>query len=158
WSHRRLPDRRPFKKERASGRRPAGRDKAWTVSSFFPTRNPTPRSGPPGSPFPGLSGRQKPASPSPHTTPTAGLCTASRPALLTGLQRADNKMFDNCDCPWQPSLSPEVPTIGDMLRKTGYYTAYKGKWHLNGTFDSHQPTKLFTKEMEEYGFADYASP
>jgi arylsulfatase len=89
---------------------------------------------------------------------SAIMCTPSRSVLVTGLQTADNKMFDNCDCPWQPSLSPKVPTIGHMLRKAGYYTAYKGKWHLNREFDSHQPTKLFTKEMEEYGFADYASP
>jgi arylsulfatase len=89
---------------------------------------------------------------------SAIMCTPSRSVLTTGLQTADNKMFDNCDCPWQPSLSPKVPTIGHMLRKAGYYTAYKGKWHLNKEFDSHNPTKLFTKEMEEYGFADYASP
>src|SRR5262245_12889837 len=86
---------------------------------------------------------------------SASMCTPSRSVLFTGLQTTDNKMFDNCDCPWQPSLSPKVPTIGHMLRKTGYYTAYKGKWHLNKAFDSHQPTKLFTEEMEEYGFADY---
>lgn len=89
---------------------------------------------------------------------SAIMCTPSRSVLMTGLQTADNKMFDNCDCPWQPSLSPKVPTIGHLLRKAGWYTAYKGKWHLNKEFDSHQPTKLFTKEMEEYGFADYASP
>lgn len=89
---------------------------------------------------------------------SAIMCTPSRSVILTGLQTADNKMFDNCDCPWQPSLSPKVPTIGHLLRKAGYYTAYKGKWHLNKEFDSHQPTKLFTREMEEYGFADYASP
>src|SRR5262245_50079760 len=89
---------------------------------------------------------------------SAIMCTPSRSVLMTGLQTADNKMFDNCDCSWQPSLSPKVPTIGHMLRKAGYYTAYKGKWHLNREFDSHQPTRLFTKEMEEYGFADYASP
>jgi arylsulfatase len=77
---------------------------------------------------------------------------------MTGLQTADNKMFDNADVPWQPSLSPKVPTIGHMLRNAGYYTAYKGKWHLNKEFDGHEPTKFFTKEMEEYGFADYASP
>src|SRR5215813_8806509 len=79
---------------------------------------------------------------------SAIMCTPSRSVLMTGLQTADNKMFDNCDCPWQNSLSPRVPTIGHMLRKAGYYTAYKGKWHLNKEFDSHQPTKLFTKEME----------
>jgi arylsulfatase len=89
---------------------------------------------------------------------SAIMCTPSRSVLMTGLQTSDNKMFDNCDCPWQNSLSPKVPTIGHLLRKAGYYTAYKGKWHLNKEFDSHQPTKLFTKEMEEYGFADYASP
>ena len=89
---------------------------------------------------------------------SAIMCTPSRSVLMTGLQTADNKMFDNCDCSWQQSLSPKVPTIGHMLRKAGYYTAYKGKWHLNREFDSHQPTKLFTREMEEYGFADYASP
>jgi arylsulfatase len=89
---------------------------------------------------------------------SAIMCTPSRSVLMTGLQTADNRMFDNCDCPWQQSLSPRVPTIGHMLRKAGYYTAYKGKWHLNREFDSHQPTRLFTREMEEYGFADYASP
>jgi len=25
----------------------------------------------------------------------------------------------------------QLPTIGKILRKLGYYTAYKGKWHLN---------------------------
>ena len=89
---------------------------------------------------------------------SAIMCTPSRSVLMTGLQTADSKMFDNTDCPWQASLSPDVPTIGHMLRKAGYYTAYKGKWHLNKQFDSHNPTKLFTEEMEAYGFADYASP
>src|SRR5262245_56022129 len=54
---------------------------------------------------------------------SAIMCTPSRSVLMTGLQTADNKMFDNCDCPWQQSLSPKVPTIGHMLRKAGYYTA-----------------------------------
>jgi arylsulfatase len=57
--------------------------------------------------------------------------------------------------PWVQSLSPKIPTIGHMLRKAGYYTAYKGKWHLNKEFDTQEPERLFTKEMEVYGFADY---
>ena len=51
-----------------------------------------------------------------------------------------------------------MPTIGHMLRKAGYYTAYKGKWHLNKEFDTHEPDRLFTKEMDAYGFSDYVSP
>ena len=89
---------------------------------------------------------------------SAIMCTPSRSVLMTGLQTADNKMFDNADVPWQKSLSPKIPTIGHMLRKAGYYTAYKGKWHLNKEFDGHEPTQFFTKEMDEYGFADYVSP
>lgn len=89
---------------------------------------------------------------------SAIMCTPSRSVLLTGLQTADNGMFDNTDMPWVKPLSGDVPTIGHMLRKAGYYTAYKGKWHLNKAFDTEEPDKLFTKEMEAYGFADYVGP
>jgi arylsulfatase len=75
---------------------------------------------------------------------------------MTGLQTPDNRMFDNTDMPWVKNLAPDVPTIGHMLRKAGYYTAYKGKWHLNKEFDMREPEKLFTREMEAYGFSDYA--
>src|SRR5262245_46525255 len=57
---------------------------------------------------------------------SAIMCTPSRSVILTGLQTADNGMFDNADVPWVKSLSTNVPTIGHMLRKAGYYTAYKG--------------------------------
>jgi arylsulfatase len=46
-----------------------------------------------------------------------------------------------------------------MLREAGYYTAYKGKWHLTKEFETVNelgtPTKIFTAEMESYGFSDY---
>jgi arylsulfatase len=86
---------------------------------------------------------------------SAIMCTPSRSVLLTGLQTADNRMFDNADVPWVQSLSADVPTIGHMLRKAGYYTAYKGKWHLNKEFDTREPDTLFTAEMDAYGFSDY---
>lgn len=89
---------------------------------------------------------------------SAIMCTPSRSVLLTGLQTPDNRMFDNTDMPWVKNLSPDVPTIGHMLRKAGYYTAYKGKFHLNKDFDTHEADRLFTKEMEAYGFSDYAGP
>jgi arylsulfatase len=89
---------------------------------------------------------------------SAIMCTPSRSVLVTGLQTADSRMFDNCDVAWVKSLSPSVPTIGHMLRKAGYYTAYKGKWHLNKDFDTQEPERLFTKEMDAYGFSDYVNP
>jgi arylsulfatase len=92
-----------------------------------------------------------------HYAP-AVMCTSSRAVLLTGLQTPDNGMFENTDMPWVRNLSTNIPTIGHMLRKAGYYTAYKGKWHLNRKFDVKKPEQLLTKEMENYGFADFNSP
>lgn len=89
----------------------------------------------------------------------ATMCTSSRSIMMTGLQTADNGMSENLDVPWVKDLSTDVPTIGHMLRKAGYYTSYKGKWHLTRAFDQEIPPKrLFTSEMEAYGFADYVSP
>ena len=87
----------------------------------------------------------------------ATMCTSSRAVMLTGLTTVDNGMFENCDMRYVGSLSPKIPTIGHMLRKQGYYTAYKGKWHLNADFDNNEE-RLLTKEMETYGFADYFGP
>jgi arylsulfatase len=87
------------------------------------------------------------------------VCTPSRSVLYTGRHIQQTKMFDNTNFPWISSLSTDLPTLGDMLRQAGYYTAYKGKWHLTKEFETVNelgtPTKIFTKEMEAYGFSDY---
>jgi arylsulfatase len=87
------------------------------------------------------------------------VCTPSRSVVYTGQHIQHTRMFDNTNFPWISSLSPEMPTIGDMLREAGYYTAYKGKWHLTKEFETVNklgtPTKIFTQEMEAYGFSDY---
>jgi len=87
------------------------------------------------------------------------VCTPSRSVLYTGRHIQDTKMFDNTNFPWIGSLSTELPTVGHLLRDAGYYTAYKGKWHLTKEFETvnelGSPTKIFTKEMEAYGFSDY---
>ncbi|MCU0988721.1 MAG: sulfatase-like hydrolase/transferase [Xanthomonadales bacterium] len=89
----------------------------------------------------------------------ATMCTSSRSIMMTGLQTADNRMSENLDVPWVKDLATDIPTLGHMLRKAGYYTAYKGKWHLTRAFDQQfPPVRLFTKEMEAYGFSDYVSP
>ena len=86
----------------------------------------------------------------------AVMCTSSRSVMFTGLQTANNGMFENTDVPWVKDMSTKIPTIGHMLRQAGYYTAYKGKWHLSRKFDGDGET-LLTKEMEKYGFGDYRS-
>ena len=87
------------------------------------------------------------------------VCTPSRAVIYTGQHIQNNGMFDNTNFPWSNDLSTDISTIGDMLRSLGYYTAYKGKWHLTDEFetanDLHQPTRILSAEMEQYGFSDY---
>jgi arylsulfatase A-like enzyme len=92
-----------------------------------------------------------------HQCP-ATMCTSSRSVMLTGLQTVDNGMFENLDLPWMKNLPTSMPNIGHMLRKHGYYTAYKGKWHLSRDFETQAVEKFMTPEMEKYGFADNFSP
>lgn len=86
----------------------------------------------------------------------AVMCTSSRAVLMTGLQTADNRMFENTDMPYVKPMSKQIPTIGHMLRGAGYYTAYKGKWHLNVDYEKRD--RSLNKEMDEYGFSDFELP
>ncbi len=87
------------------------------------------------------------------------VCTPSRSVVYTGRHIQQTRMFDNTNFPWIESMSTEIDTVGDLLRAGGYYTAYKGKWHLTKEFETvnelGSPTRIFTKEMEAYGFSDY---
>ncbi len=87
------------------------------------------------------------------------VCTPSRSVIYTGQHIQQTRMFDNSNFPWIDSMSTEIRTLGDMMRDAGYYTAYKGKWHLTKEFETVNklgtPTKIFTQEMEAYGFSDY---
>jgi len=89
------------------------------------------------------------------------VCTSSRSVIYTGRHIQQTGMFDNANFPWSRSLPTDIKTLGHLMREAGYYTAYKGKWHLTKEFETENklsaPTemKIFTKEMEAYGFSDY---
>ncbi|QEN15287.1 sulfatase-like hydrolase/transferase [Mycolicibacterium sp. ELW1] len=89
---------------------------------------------------------------------SAVMCTSSRAVLLTGLQTPDNGMFENADLPYVKAMSTGVPTIGHLLRKAGYYTAYQGKWHLDAAFDREPVREVLTDRMDAYGFSDFGLP
>jgi arylsulfatase A-like enzyme len=79
------------------------------------------------------------------------LCTPSRSVMWTGIHAVQNEMWDNTNMAWIDDLDPEkVRTVGHMLRDAGYYTAFKGKWHLSVITGEHTRDAL-----EPYGFSDY---
>lgn len=70
-----------------------------------------------------------------HSSP---LCAPSRQSLLTGKYNFRNYTD------WG-YLRADQKTIGNMLKKAGYKTAYYGKWHLNGG----------DKSIRNFGFTKY---
>lgn len=90
----------------------------------------------------------------------ADMCSPSRAVIYTGLHMPLNGIFDNAGVPYMKGLSADLPTIGKILRKLGYYTAYKGKWHLNAAMAvenrANDIKALFETTMDrDYGFYDY---
>ncbi|MEM7548573.1 MAG: sulfatase [Bacteroidota bacterium] len=75
----------------------------------------------------------------------ASLCSPSRASILTGLHPVEVNITEHIHGPFRPS--PEIPlitpnidqqlksefyTVGEMIQREGYSTAYLGKWHLGG--------------------------
>ncbi len=89
---------------------------------------------------------------------TAPLCTPSRSVFWTGQHVQHTGVQDNTNVPLigRP-LSPAIPTLGHMLREAGFYTAYKGKWHLHELpkEDSWGRSDARPDALEAYGYADY---
>ena len=79
---------------------------------------------------------------------TVPICTPSRATMWTGVHAVHTGLWDNTNFAWTDELSADVPTIGHLLREQGYYTAFKGKWHLSAV-------PLHEDALERYGFADY---
>lgn len=79
---------------------------------------------------------------------TVPICTPSRATMWTGVHAIHTGLWDNTNFAWITELSDQIPTIGHLLRDQGYYTAFKGKWHLS------EPARS-EEALERYGFADY---
>lgn len=75
-------------------------------------------------------------------------CTPSRATMWTGQHAKNVGLWDNTNFAWTDVLDDAVPTAGTMLREQGYYTAFKGKWHLSHPERSKDA-------LERYGFSDY---
>ena len=85
----------------------------------------------------------------------SAVCTPSRSTIYTAQHIVRTGMFDNTNFPWQQDMSTEIPTVGDRLRDGGYYTAYKGKWHLTEEFHQEIEEGMQALSLEEYGFSDF---
>ena len=58
---------------------------------------------------------------------TTSLCSPSRACFLTGCYAHTNGVFIN----GSNDPLPQAPNIGELLRNSGYKTAFIGKWHMD---------------------------
>jgi len=77
-----------------------------------------------------------------HTSP----CSPSRGTLFTGQYLPVHGVNENCIMPANGALSTDAVTLGKLFREQGYYSGYKGKWHL---------TPEAFPDMDAYGFSDW---
>jgi arylsulfatase len=95
-------------------------------------------------------------------------CGPSRSVIYTGQHVQKTGMYTNPPGEYSeivPGSTPlelpaGFPTIGTMLREHGYYTAYKGKWHLSLVNQKARAAAgggypNASNILEEYGFSQY---
>lgn len=64
---------------------------------------------------------------------TTSLCSPSRASILTGLYAHNHRVVDN----YHP-VDPDLIFFPQQLQKSGYETAFIGKWHMGGEIDDPQ--------------------
>lgn len=79
-------------------------------------------------------------------------CAPSRSVIYSGRHVQDTTIFTNPGLGEGDPVFDEnnTPTIGQMFKKMGYKTAYKGKWHLSVDFDDDNMDAL-----QPYGFDEW---
>ena len=82
-------------------------------------------------------------------------CTPSRSVIFTGWHTPRNGMVDNTPFAYVGDMDPSIATLGDMAARAGYYSAYKGKWHLAELAPTEDPRTTTEHAMEGYGFFDF---
>ncbi|MDB4458991.1 sulfatase [bacterium] len=65
---------------------------------------------------------------------TTSLCSPSRASILTGLYAHNHRVVDN----YNP-IPKGLTWFPEYLQKSGYETAFVGKWHMGGDIDDPQP-------------------
>jgi arylsulfatase len=90
---------------------------------------------------------------------TTGMCSPSRSVIYAGQHTVKTGVTDNDNFPFIDGLKPDMATLGTMMRAAGYYTAYKGKFHLQGGDLYLDPSQMFSASTEDalepFGFSDF---
>ena len=85
------------------------------------------------------------------------MCTASRASFLTGQPPHVTGVIDQMQYSYVPSLSPEMPNMGSVMKGLGYKTAYFGKFEMDKDILAAKPTVNYSDAIQAYGFDVFSS-
>jgi arylsulfatase len=86
-------------------------------------------------------------------------CSPSRSVIYSGQHTMNTGVTANLHTPPYPQFDQKMKTLGHYLQEQGYYTAYKGKWHLSDVNDS--PDLMYGQYpsqhnvLKPFGFQDF---
>ena len=83
---------------------------------------------------------------------SSAMCSPSRASFLTGEPPQVTGVIDQMEYAFQPSLSPELPNMGSVLKGLGYKTAYFGKFEMDKKVLQDKPTVNYSTALQPYGF------
>jgi arylsulfatase len=85
----------------------------------------------------------------------SAVCTPSRALLFTGQPPQLNGVYDHLAFGFVPSMSPEQPNMGSVMKGLGYQTAYFGKFELSTKVLAAKRTENTSTWLQPYGFDVY---
>ena len=82
----------------------------------------------------------------------SAMCSPSRASFLTGQPPQIHHVFDQMEYAFTPTLDPDLPNMGSVLKGLGYKTAYFGKFEMDKGILEPKPTMNYSGAIQPYGF------
>ncbi len=86
----------------------------------------------------------------------AAMCTPSRGVMFSGQPPQVNRVFDQMEAGYVPSLPLDRPSMGTIFKAMGYETAYFGKFELKRSIIAPKDSVNYTTALQDYGFDHFA--
>src|SRR5262252_9183593 len=82
----------------------------------------------------------------------SAMCSPSRATFLTGRPPQFHHVIDQMQYSFVPTLDPQIPNVGSVLKGLGYKTAYFGKFEMDKGILTPKPTANYSTAAQPYGF------
>src|SRR5580700_1350875 len=87
----------------------------------------------------------------------SAMCSPSRATFLTGRPPQYHHVVDQMQFDFVPTLNPDIPNVGSVLKGLGYKTAYFGKFEMDKGILTPEPTVNYSTAAQAYGFDTFSA-